>query len=580
MIRVAIDGPAGVGKSSTSKALAKYYGFAYLDTGAMYRACAWWCMHKGIDLDAETIDEQLVTETVGEFFTDGHFDISVDPDDPKVYADDEDISEAIRSSEVSSHVSKVSNIIPVRHVLIAAQRAYIAREASVDSFSEGAGIVAEGRDITTVVAPDAEVRILLTAREEVRQARRSGQAVSGVGAENVAARDKADSKVTNFTSAAEGVLTVDNSDLNFGETLDVLVRIVDDAIEEQEYRQYVSNLEGYELDEGDEELIDGTAFSGGESKNGPKPVGVLAVVGRPNVGKSTLINALIGTQIAIASSRPETTRKAIRGILTTDNAQIVLVDTPGIHRPRTLLGQRLNDVVDESLSDVDAIAFLLPADQEIGPGDKRILSRLRSDFAVKRDDGTFKWKVPLIAIVTKIDELDRSALIDKLIEINEFADFTDIVPVSALEHDNLAEVRNVLVENMPEGPQMYPAEQITEERPEDTIAELIRGAFLEELDDELPHSLAVVVDSIEYPEDNDSGESYAGKAQVIVSIYVERDSQKPIIIGHNAEHLVRVKKKLRTAVNRIVGQKAKLDLHVKVAKGWQSDPKQLEKLGF
>ena len=229
----------------------------------------------------------------------------------------------------------------------------------------------------------------------------------------------------------------------------------------------------------------------------PYRSGFVAVVGRPNVGKSTLINALIGTQIAIASSRPETTRKAIRGILTTDNAQIVLVDTPGIHRPRTLLGQRLNDVVDESLSDVDAIAFLLPADQEIGPGDKRILSRLRSDFAVKRDDGTFKWKVPLIAIVTKIDELDRSALIDKLIEINEFADFTDIVPVSALEHDNLAEVRNVLVENMPEGPQMYPAEQITEERPEDTIAELIRGAFLEELDDELPHSLAVVVDSIE-----------------------------------------------------------------------------------
>ena len=138
--------------------------------------------------------------------------------------------------------------------------------------------------------------------------------------------------------------------------------------------------------------------------------------------------------------------------------------------------------------------------------------------------------------------------------------------MSALKHDNLAEVKNVLIEHTPEGPQMYPDDQISEERPEDTIAELIRGAFLEELDDELPHSLAVVVDSIEYPEDNDSGESYAGKAQVIVSIYVERDSQKPIIIGHNAEHLVRVKKKLRTAVNRIVGQKAKLDLHVKVAK--------------
>ena len=293
----------------------------------------------------------------------------------------------------------------------------------------------------------------------------------------------------------------------------------------------------------------------------PYRSGFVAVVGRPNVGKSTLINALIGTQIAIASSRPETTRKAIRGILTTDNAQIVLVDTPGIHRPRTLLGQRLNDVVDESLADVDAVAFLLPGNQEIGPGDKRILSRLRSDFAVKRDDGTFKWKVPLVAIVTKIDELSRDGLINKLIEINEFADFTDIVPVSALKHDNLAEVKNVLIENMPEGPQMYPA-------------------FLEELDDELPHSLAVVVDSIEYPEDNDSGEAYDGKAHVIVSIYVERDSQKPIIIGKGAEHLVRVKKKLRTPVNRIVGQKAKLDLHVKVAKGWQSDPKQLEKLGF
>ena len=179
-----------------------------------------------------------------------------------------------------------------------------------------------------------------------------------------------------------------------------------------------------------------------------------------------------------------------------------------------------------------------------------------------------------------IDELGRQQLINKLIEINDFADFSDIVPVSALKHDNLAEVKNVLIEHTPEGPQMYPDDQISEERPEDTIAELVRGAFLETLDDERPHSLAVVVDSIDYPEDNETGQGYDGKAQVNVSIYVERDSQKPIIIGKGASNLTYVKKKLRTPVNRIVGQKAKLDLHVKVAKGWQSDPKQLERLGF
>lgn len=214
------------------------------------------------------------------------------------------------------------------------------------------------------------------------------------------------------------------------------------------------------------------------------------------------------------------------------------------------------------------------------PGDKRILSRLRSDFAVKRDDGTFKWKVPLVAIVTKIDELSRDGLINKLIEINEFADFTDIVPVSALKHDNLAEVKNVLIENMPEGPQMYPAEQITEERPEETIAELVRGAFLEELDDELPHSLAVVVDSIEYPEDNDSGEAYDGKAHVIVSIYVERDSQNRSSSAMGADILSVSRRSCVRRSTVLLVRKPKLDLHVKVAKGWQSDPKQLEKLGF
>ncbi|MBH9984779.1 GTPase Era [Bifidobacterium asteroides] len=301
--------------------------------------------------------------------------------------------------------------------------------------------------------------------------------------------------------------------------------------------------------------------------------GFVAVVGRPNVGKSTLMNALVGRPIAIASSRPETTRKAIRGIMTRPEAQVVLVDTPGIHRPRTLLGQRLNDVVEASLSDVDAIAFLLPADQAIGPGDRRILSRLRSDFARKDKDGKWIWRKPLIAVVTKIDQLSKGQLVDKLLEIGNFADFSQIVPVSALEADNVDEVAKVLMDAMPEGPQLYPDDQLTEERPEDMIAELVRGAYLEELNDELPHSLAVRVESID-------PDPQGGRDTIHIGIYVERDSQKPIVIGRGAEHLVRVKKKLRTAVNRTMGRKVRLDLHVKVARNWQTDPKQLERLGF
>ena len=301
--------------------------------------------------------------------------------------------------------------------------------------------------------------------------------------------------------------------------------------------------------------------------------GFVAVVGRPNVGKSTLMNALVGRPIAIASSRPETTRKAIRGIMTRPEAQVVLVDTPGIHRPRTLLGQRLNDVVEASLSDVDAIAFLLPADQAIGPGDRRILSRLRSEFARKDKDGKWNWRRPLIAVVTKIDQLDKGQLVDKLLEIGAFADFSQIVPVSALESDNVDEVAQVLTDAMPEGPQLYPDDQLTEERPEDMIAEMVRGAYLEELDDELPHSLAVRVESIDPDPDG-------GRDTIHIGIYVERDSQKPIVIGRGAEHLVRVKKKLRTAVNRTMGRKVRLDLHVKVAHNWQTDPRQLERLGF
>ena len=397
MIRVAIDGPAGVGKSSTSKALAKYFGYAYLDTGAMYRACAWWCLKQDIDLDAETVDERVITEAVGEFFTGDHFDISVDPDNPRVFADDEDISEAIRSSEVSSHVSKVSNVIPVRNVLIAAQRAYIAREASADSFSGGLGIVAEGRDITTVVSPDAEVRVLLTAREEVRQARRTGQAVKGVGAEDVAARDKADSKVTSFLTAADGVTTVDNSDMDFQQTLDVLITLVADAVEVQEYEQYAANLSDYELDEGDEQIIAGSRYGIEDESPAPKAVGVLAVVGRPNVGKSTLVNRILGRRAAVVEDTPGVTRDRVSYDAEWSGTEFKLVDTGGWEADVEGIESAIASQAQIAVQLSDAVIFVVDGHVGLTDTDERIVKMLRASgkpvtLAVNKvDDGASEY---------------------------------------------------------------------------------------------------------------------------------------------------------------------------------------------
>ena len=398
MIRVAIDGPAGVGKSSTSKALAKYYGFAYLDTGAMYRACAWWCLKQGIDLDAKQVDERLVTETVGEFFTEDHFDIAVDPDAPVVTADGMDISEAIRSSEVSSHVSKVSNIIPVRNVLIAAQRAYIAREADKESFSGGLGVVAEGRDITTVVAPDAEVRVLLTAREEVRQARRTGQTAKGVGAEDVAARDRMDAKVTNFTTAADGVVTVDNSDMDFAHTLDTLIGLVDEAIEEQEYARYAANLEGYELDEGDEALIEGRGVNETSGKPGPKQVGVLAIVGRPNVGKSSLVNRILGRRVAVVEDTPGVTRDRVSYDAEWAGTDFKLVDTGGWEVDVEGIDSAIASQAEVAVNLADAVVLVVDGQVGMTDTDERIVKMLRSSGK------------PVTLAVNKVDDRESEYL--------------------------------------------------------------------------------------------------------------------------------------------------------------------------
>ncbi len=378
MIRVAIDGPAGVGKSSSSKALADYFGFAYLDTGAMYRACTWWCLERGVGLDADHVDEQQVTEIVAAFFTDGHFDISVDPQHPGVFADDVDISEQIRSQEVSSHVSRLAAIIPVRNVLIAAQRAYIAAQSADDSFSHGRGVVAEGRDITDVVEPGAEVRILLTAREEVRQARRNKQEqTGGVGSDDVAKRDAADSKVTHFTEASDGVTTIDNSDIDFGETLDLMIGLVDDAIEEQEYRQYAANLDDYELDEGDEGLLDGSAFSADGESDRRKAVGVIAVVGRPNVGKSTLVNRILGRRAAVVEDTPGVTRDRVSYDAEWAGTDFKLVDTGGWEADVEGIDSAIASQAQIAVELADSVIFVVDALTGLTQTDERIVKLLR-----------------------------------------------------------------------------------------------------------------------------------------------------------------------------------------------------------
>lgn len=399
MIRVAIDGPAGVGKSSTSKALAKYFGYAYLDTGAMYRAAAWMCMNSGADLDAENLDEQAITEMVAEWFTGDHFDMGVDPENPEVLVDGQDISELIRNSAVSSHVSKVSNIVPVRHVMIAAQRAYINREMAQDSFSKGAGIVVEGRDITTVVAPDAEVRVLLTARPEVRQARRTGQATqtAGVGPENVVARDKADAKATSFTEAAPGVTTVDNSDMNFEQTLDRLIELVDSAAEEQEYRQYAANLDDYELDDEDQALLDGEIIDEGDTDN-QKAVGVLAVVGRPNVGKSTLVNRILGRRAAVVEDTPGVTRDRVSYDAEWTGTDFKLVDTGGWEADVEGIESAIASQAQVAVSLADAVVLVVDGQVGITSTDERIVKMLRESGK------------PVVLAVNKVDNANNEYL--------------------------------------------------------------------------------------------------------------------------------------------------------------------------
>lgn len=287
--------------------------------------------------------------------------------------------------------------------------------------------------------------------------------------------------------------------------------------------------------------------------------GFATFVGRPNVGKSTLTNAIVGSKVAITSSKPQTTRKAIRGIHTTQEGQLVLVDTPGIHKPRTLLGQRLNAVVDETLGSVDVIAFCSPATDAIGPGDRRIVEEIQKFPKAKK-----------IAIATKIDAAGRDQTARHLIELSELADWEEIIPVSALTGKQVDLLVGLLIGLMPVGPMLYPENQSTEEENEDIICELAREAALERLEEELPHSLAVTLDEI-LRED---------KKKIFLSVWVERDSQKGIIIGKGGKNLKEIGSKARAAIEQHLGEPVHLAIQVKVASNWQQDPKQLGKLGF
>ncbi|HEX3297495.1 MAG TPA: GTPase Era [Nocardioides sp.] len=299
--------------------------------------------------------------------------------------------------------------------------------------------------------------------------------------------------------------------------------------------------------------------------------GFASFVGRPNAGKSTLTNALVGQKIVITSDKPQTTRTVVRGIVHRDDAQLILVDTPGLHRPRTLLGERLNDLVRGTWSEVDVVAVCFPANEKIGPGDRFIVSELAK---VRR--------TPKVAVATKTDLANPTQIGQHLLDIAELGrdtatEWQEIVPVSAVSGDQVGLLADLLVGLMPEGPQLYPDGDLTDAPEEILVAELIREAALDGVRDELPHSIAVVVEEMGMREDRPDDKPLL---DISANLYVERSSQKGIVIGHRGSRLRQVGTVARAQIEALLGTPVYLDLHVKIAKDWQRDPKQLRKLGF
>ncbi|MBB2912151.1 GTP-binding protein Era [Streptosporangium becharense] len=291
--------------------------------------------------------------------------------------------------------------------------------------------------------------------------------------------------------------------------------------------------------------------------------GFACFVGRPNVGKSTLMNALVGTKVAITSSKPQTTRRVIRGIVHRPDSQLVIVDTPGLHRPRTLLGERLDSLVLSTLTEVDVIGFCVPANEPVGKGDRFIAEKLAG---VK--------KTPVVAVVTKCDLATRDQIAAQLLAVSGLAEFEDVVPVSAQSGEQLDVLSGVLVRHLPESPPLYEGGQLTDEPEQVLVGELIREAALEGVRDELPHSIAVVVDEMLPREGRDD------LLDIYAHMFVERPSQKAIVIGHKGSRLKEVGTRARKQIEALLGTRVYLDLRISVAKDWQRDPKQLRRLGF
>ncbi len=303
---------------------------------------------------------------------------------------------------------------------------------------------------------------------------------------------------------------------------------------------------------------------GAEPDAGEQSVaGFACFVGRPNVGKSTLMNALVGAKVAITSSRPQTTRGVIRGIVRRDHAELVILDTPGLHRPRTLLGERLDSLARSTLAEVDVIGFCVPASERVGPGDTHLAAEL------SRQAGT-----PVVAIVTKADQAPRERVARQLAAVAALGDWADIVPVSAVTGFQLDVLAAVLIGHLPPGRPLYPDGELTDEPEQHLVAELIRGAILEDLRDELPHSVAVVVEEMA------PRQGRADLIDVHAVMYVERPSQKAIVIGSEGSRLREVGSRARRQIEALLGSRVFLDLRVKVARDWQRDPRQLRRLGF